>query len=81
MFERIPCPEEQSGFLPIKRNEFKNYITEELSQYVLMWRRIKRHGWPQGGGYLREPRKVVEIVELFDNENDAFVMFRKNQGK
>ena len=81
MYERIPWPEEQSGFIPIKREEFQNYITEELCQYFLMWKRIKKYGWPQGRGYLCEPRKVFEIVELFDNENDSFIAFQKRQEK
>lgn len=46
-----------------------------------MWKRIKKYGWPQGRGYLCEPRKVFEIVELFDNENDSFIAFQKRQEK
>ena len=78
--ENICWPESETGYIRIKRKEIKSYITDELCQAVQTWRHIKQYGWPQGKGYLAEPRAVLSIVELFDREKTEYLAWMKNNG-
>lgn len=68
MQETICWPESETGYIRIKRKEIKNYITDEFLTLVQTYNRIKKYGWPQGKGYLAEPRALFAVVELFDSE-------------
>lgn len=80
MTENICWPESETGYIRIKRGEIKSYITDGLLSLVALWQRIKRYGWPQGKGYLAEPRFVLSIVELFDSEKSNFLEWKKRNG-
>jgi ubiquinone biosynthesis protein COQ9 len=79
MSESICWPENETGYMRIKRKDLSNYITEELTSLIQMWHRITAYGWPQGKGYLAEPEGVREIVELFDREKANYLLWEKAQ--
>ena len=64
----------------LKRKEFSQYITNELTELIQMWHRICAYGWPQGKGYLAEPEFVRSVVELFDKEKAGFLAWEKGRG-
>ncbi len=80
MQERICWPESETGYIRIKRKEIKNYITDEFFTLVQTYKRIKQYGWPQGKGYLAEPRTLFAVVELFDREKAKYLAWMKNNG-
>lgn len=77
MQELICWPESETGYIRIKRKDFNRYITEEFLTAIGTWRRIKNYGWPQGRGYLAEPRTVLEMVELFDREKANYSAWKE----
>lgn len=79
MQEIICWPESETGYIRIKRKEIQAYITDELIQAVALWRRVKQYGWPQGKGYLAEPRAVFEVVELFDAAKNSYNAWEKER--
>lgn len=80
MTENICWSESETGYIRIKRKEINSYITDDLLTATQTWRRIKRYGWPQGKGYLVEPRGLFGIVELFDREKENYLAWKKENG-
>lgn len=80
MTENICWSESETGYIRIKRKEINSYITDDLLTATQTWRRIKRYGWPQGKGYLAEPRGLFSVVELFDREKENYLAWKKENG-
>ncbi len=80
MTERIAWPEQKdTGYIRIKRKDIHTYMTDDLFRAVELYARIKRYGWPQGRGYLAEPRAVFSLVTLFDGEKDNYQSFTRKK--
>ena len=79
MTETICWPESETGYRRIKRKEITSYITDDLLDAVELWRRIKSYGWPQGKGYLAEPRAIFSVVALFDAEKANFAAWERER--
>lgn len=77
--ETIPWPESETGYIRIKRGNFKKYVTEELGALFQIWRRVKAYGWPQGKGWLAEPEAVRVAVELLDAERETWLAWEKER--
>lgn len=80
MQETICWPENKTGYRRIKRRDIQSYITDDFLTVFQTYGRIKNYGWPQGCGYLAEPRAVFDIVELFDREKAAYLKWKKDDG-
>lgn len=80
MSETIPWPEnKETGYTRIRRKDIPSYINNDLSLAVAAYNRTKQYGWPQGRGYLAEPRAFFELIQLFDAEKCCHADY-KNKG-
>lgn len=78
MQEQIAWPEQkETGYIRIRRKDIPQYMTNDLFAAVDLWRKIKDYGWPQGRGYLSEPRALMKLVQLFDTEKANYYAFKK----
>ena len=67
--------ERKNRMAGIKRKDIASYMTKEFFALVDTYARIKQYGWPQGKGSLAEPRALLELVTLFDDEKAHFKAF------
>ena len=79
MAEQICWPESETGYIRIKRREIESYITNDFLKAFQAYKRVKQYGWPQGKGYLAEPRTLFSIVELFDSEKSNYSEWEKEK--
>ena len=62
----------------IRRRDARKYLGAEFRYALHVWKRWRRFGLPNGGiGWANESAAVIQILDLFEDEREAWLEERK----
>jgi len=65
----------------IRRRDARGYLGAEFRYWWKVWRRWKRFGLPNGSGWANEPESTIRVLELFEDELDAWREEKKQENE
>lgn len=61
----------------MRRKEVAAYLGPGFRYALRVWSRTKRYGLPNGSGWANEPAATMELLDLFEDELEAWKDWRK----